>query len=381
MLASNAVRGHWLALGVALLALAGGWPEARGAEGFEAPSLRASDLLPPELLRGPHHRVEEQVASDGFLPVFSVSSDFGRYQAHGVEALRERIREIEALAALRGTSAAEPPAQKPGLPGGWGAAARPTGLTLGGAGFQNLDAMKRAVAHRLGIDPYTRNEELQRELQQHVWAAYAGRGASSLTAPDARRPGGGLDDPARSEELVRDFSAEDLRRLHRIELAVMGVDEELREQFLENPHYTSRHGARLLDSLAALEDTSDRSAFIEAAVAAGSEEEARAFERMAELMRRYGAQTGSLDRFVTVDGRVAATTRDGTLLVPVLGEHSAWTQGVASFAESLARAAGEDPGVARTRLLFSGSLSDRARREMESLGLSVTDDALPGAPQ
>ena len=55
------------------------------------------------------------------------------------------------------------------------------------------------------------------------------------------------------------------------------------------------------------------------------------------------------------------------------------TQGVASFAESLARAAGEDPEVARTRLLFSGSLSDRARQEMESLGLTVTDDALPGA--
>ena len=62
--------------------------------------------------------------------------------------------------------------------------------------------------------------------------------------------------------------------------------------------------------------------------------------------------------------------------MPVLGEHSAWTPGVASFAESLARVAGEDPGVIRTRLLFSGPLSDRAREEMESLGLSVSDEAL-----
>jgi hypothetical protein len=167
--------------------------------------------------------------------------------------------------------------------------------------------------------------------------------------------------------------------LHRIELAVMGVDEELREEFLENPHYASRHGARLLDSLSSLEDTSDRSAFIAEAARAGSQDEARAFERMAALMRRYGDQTGSLERFVTVGGRVAAYTEDGTLLVPVLGDHSSWTQGVASFAESMASAAGQDPDVTRTRLLFSGSLSERARKEMEQLGLSVGEQTLPGS--
>lgn len=345
MVASAGVRGHWLALALAATALLGTDP------GFEASSLRASQLLPPELLRGPHHRVEEAVASDGFLPLFRGSSDFGPFEARGLEALRERVREIEALAALRATGP----------------------LTLGGTGgrFVDLDGMKRSVAARLGIDPYTPNQALQRELQQQVWAAYAGRGASPPQAP--AEPAQEAD---RSEALVRDYSAEDLRRLQRIELAVMGVDEELREQFLDNPYYTSLHGARLLDSLSALEGTSDRSAFIELAAGAGSDEEARDFELLAELMRRYRDETGSFERFVSVGGHVAATTADGTLLVPVLGEHATWTRGVASFAESLARAAGEDPEVTRTRLLFSGSLSERARREMERLGLAVSDDEL-----
>ena len=379
------------------MAIAAAWPHGAAGESFELPASRASDLAPPELMRGPHHRVREEVSSDGFLPRFTIESDFGAFEARGVEALRDRVQEIEALATLREGQQGGVPEQaatsgpgalpspgtlRPGLPvGAWGAASKAGSLSLGGpqGGFVDLDRMKRAVAHELGIDPYTRNEALQSELQQHVWAAYAGKARSPLVKGEESQGAGGFSEPERSDELVRDYSAEDLRRLHRIELAVMGVDEELREKFLENPHYTSRHGARLLDSLSSLEDTSDRSAFIAEAARASSREEARAFERMAALMRRYGDQTGSLERFVTVGGRVAAYTDDGTLLVPVLGDHSSWTQGVASFAESMASAAGQDPEVTRTRLLFSGSLSERARKEMEQLGLSVGEQTLPGS--
>jgi len=45
----------------------------------------------------------------------------------------------------------------------------------------------------------------------------------------------------------------------------------------------------------------------------------------------------------------------------------------------MASAAGQDHEVTRTRLLFSGSLSARARQEMEQLGLSVGEQTLPGS--
>lgn len=369
---------------------------ARAAEAFEAPSLEASELLPADLLRGPHYAVEDEVETDGFLPVFTVTSEFGRFEARGEAGLRERIREIQALAALReasqaakskvpggGTPGVRTPAATgapvAGLPAGAFATAPKPGRLIfaagdGAGGFSDLDSMKRKVAQRLGIDPYTSNPALQRELQQHVWAAWSG-GLSSPFADDAGNESI-TDELARADELVLDYSAEDLRRLQRLELTAMGVEEPLREKFLEHPYYTSRHGARLLDSLSELEDTADRAAFIEAAVAARSSEEARGFERMAELLRRYGRETGSLERFLTVDGRVAAHAGDGTLIVPVLAEHCAWTQGVASFAESLARSSGAAPGVVRTKLLVSGSLSDRARSEMEKLGLSVKERGL-----
>jgi hypothetical protein len=96
-------------------------------------------------------------------------------------------------------------------------------------------------------------------------------------------------------------------------------------------------------------------------------------------MRRYHDQTGDLHRFVSVEGRIAATTVDGTLLVPVVADHAVWNAQVAAFAESVARAAGSDPELGKARVLVSGTLSERAREEMQGLGLDVIERALEAA--
>ncbi len=80
-----------------------------------------------------------------------------------------------------------------------------------------------------------------------------------------------------------------------------------------------------------------------------------------------------------VDGRIAATTADGTLLVPVVADHAIWSAPVAAFAEAVARAAGGDPELAGARVLVSGTLSDRARQEMQGLGIDVIERALEAA--
>jgi hypothetical protein len=386
-----------LALGAASAAAQPG-TDASGS-GYETPTaLRASEVLPPELVSGPHHRVQEEVRADGLHRVFSVDSPFGHFEARGEDELRARIREIEATAKLRETN--QVPVQdtavgkspRPGGLAGWviepGAGERPTGAPR--AGLVDLDAMKRQVAHELGIDPYTENEALQRELERHVFSTFAS-GRASRDAVDEEAP----PEPApsqeqtdeeapeegdRAAELVRDYSQEDLERLHRIELAVMGVEEELREEFLDNPWYNPRDGTQLVDALSSLEGTEGRSAFIEAAIGAGSAAEARSFQRMAELMRRYSSQVGSLERFTRLGGRVAAYAEDGTLVVPVEADHALWTPNIASFAAAIARAAGEDPEVAKTRLLVSGKLSARARREIQGLGIDVTEHALESRP-
>ena len=73
---------HLLAA-VAALAIAGSAPRI-GAEDYEEPvGLRASKILPAELLRGPHHRVDEKVKTDGFRHIYTLHTDTGRIEGFG----------------------------------------------------------------------------------------------------------------------------------------------------------------------------------------------------------------------------------------------------------------------------------------------------------
>ncbi len=71
------------------------------ALGYEAPPmLRASDMLPPEVVASHHHKVREEVATDGFFRIYVIDSDFGRFEAAGDIQLRQRVQQIRALAVL-----------------------------------------------------------------------------------------------------------------------------------------------------------------------------------------------------------------------------------------------------------------------------------------
>ncbi len=378
--------GRTIPLAAAVIALAAVVP-ARGEDaGYEAGSgLRASELLPPELLSGPHFRVEEEVRTDGFVPVYTLSSEFGSYQARGEADLRARIREIQALAALREASrseafaaaaarAGQPQAGDPvgiaGLPIGAGA----TG-TGGGAGrVLDVEALRLRIAAELGIDPHTTNQVLGAELERHAWVAAVG-GMSSLQVPETGSAAAEAPAGSRVETLLRDWSAADLEALNRLELVAMGVDETLREAFLKHPSYSPSVGTGLVEALSALEGTEDRGAFIAAAVEADSREDAVAFERMAQLIRGYGSESGGVQKITTVEGRIAAFAADGTLVVPVLADHALWTERVAHFTEAMAQAAGSDPDVARTRFLVSGRVSPRTRTELQERGIELTEGA------
>src|SRR5215510_2965046 len=71
------------------------------------PDLRAEDLLPAPLLKGPRHHVEPAVKSDGFLTAFVVVSPYGRFACPDREMLEVRVREVYALEKLDEVSKTE----------------------------------------------------------------------------------------------------------------------------------------------------------------------------------------------------------------------------------------------------------------------------------
>jgi hypothetical protein len=79
-----------------------------GAPGDERqPVLNASDLAPPEWLKGARFQVEDQVPTEGFLAQFTIRSDVGTFEAQGLDMLQLRIAELAALEQLEAASKTE----------------------------------------------------------------------------------------------------------------------------------------------------------------------------------------------------------------------------------------------------------------------------------
>lgn len=67
----------------------------------ELPELKASEILNPELLKGPHYVVRDPVPTGSGMNQFTIDSDFGVFEADGNEMLLQRLKGIDAIARLR----------------------------------------------------------------------------------------------------------------------------------------------------------------------------------------------------------------------------------------------------------------------------------------
>jgi hypothetical protein len=90
-----------LVTALAVIFLVGTAVPAVAQQGYEqAPVLSASKILPPELLSGPNHQVQEHVTSDGYLNIYQIDSKFGTFTVVSTALLRKRIGEINAMVVM-----------------------------------------------------------------------------------------------------------------------------------------------------------------------------------------------------------------------------------------------------------------------------------------
>jgi len=67
----------------------------------------AAQILPEELLTSPYHAVRDEVIGRGFIDYYVIESQYGEFLAAGDQEVRERVREIHAIAELRDFSRTE----------------------------------------------------------------------------------------------------------------------------------------------------------------------------------------------------------------------------------------------------------------------------------
>lgn len=381
------------------------------AAGFEVgPVRKAHELLPANLLEGPHYRVGEEVVTHEFVNHYWITSDYGDFEAAGDDQLHTRIREIEAIAAMREMSktaefaGAAAEALKSPFVATWNLVTNPvdsiTGVPVvaweaiqntarlargergefedsGWVEFIGFEAKKRQIAREMGVDPYSSNKALQRQLNRFAWAAYAG-GLPFMFVPFVEDDGVAEEELAPAErlnEMLLYYSPEDLRRLNRIELAVMGVPKPQRDEFVRNRWYSPRHQTVLVEALAALDLSEDRSEFVRVAATASSEDEARFYQRTAELLRTYGDHVTPIRKIVAVDSALMGYTEQGDLVLPLPADYAVWDPSTEALALAMTRAPPSEGPSDSLELVLSGTLSPMARQRIGALGVVVTERA------
>src|SRR6201984_1902155 len=233
--------------------------EVRRAEAAfeELPELKASEILKPELVKGPHYVVPDPVPTASGMNQFTIDSDFGVFEADGNEMLLQRLKEIDAIARLREVSrgdefkkslvaAAKSPlnsakniAQDPAqaisnVPKGimkFLGRAKDTVKNVGkgsgedeGEGNRMKDVIgysdkRTKIALQMGIDPYSTNTVLQKELDDVAWASWAGGFTFSVATFPISGPMGatltvtGLNSTV--EQLLREKSPSELEQINR----------------------------------------------------------------------------------------------------------------------------------------------------------------------
>ena len=387
----------------------------------ELPELKASEILKPEYLKGPHYTVREGVATGSGVNQFVIDSDYGVFDADGDAMLVRREKEIYAIAQLTevsrtdqfkdslsnaakgtynaakrivtdpGTTLSNVPKGVSKFMGKAGQSIRNIGKKKEDNGQQGSNAekvtgvgnTKRKIALSMGIDPYSTNSVLQKQLQDVAWASWAGGFAfGAATFPISGPVGAGLTVTNVSDSLnkvVQEKPPTDLRAMNRDGLRKIGASDRDTERLLNNPAFTLTDETALVLNLKALDAVANRGAFVRAAAEkSDSESDALFCVQTSALMGQLHTSDHPLAHIVMLGDLPVCVAKDGTLIVALQWDYAAWTARAAAFVDDAQRLANEPGHNKHILVAISGQMSPRLKQELQNRGIAVQDRMNPG---
>jgi len=362
--------------------------------------------------------VREEVIPSSGANHYSIDSDFGVFEADGNEMLNRRLGEINAIARLKDVSrtdeyknalvnAAKGPLAAAknivtdpvnaigSVPKGISKFMSRAGERIKGIGkkqqsderegsqMQQLigfSNVKRRVAIGLGVDPYSSNAVLQRELDGISWASFAG----GMTFRAATLPiGGGVGVALTAtgvtssfEQMLGEKSPSDLKIMNRKTLLALGASEKETERFLDNSAFSPSTQTAFVLNLKSLDRVANRRAFVSlAGSTCSSESDAIFCVGTAALMNKLHNGEQPLARIELIGDFPVCIAKDGTLVVALQWDYAAWTPLADQFVHDL-KARGEK--TSSYLVAITGAVSPRLRQELEGRGFRVEDRLVPG---
>jgi len=383
-------------------------------QGYEAPPvLSASKILPPELLSGPNHRVQERVTNDGYLNTYQIDSKFGTFTAVSTAVLRKRIGEINAMVVMEKiqgskeyldsikesgldamTSAlslmTKPVQTISGAVQGLGAAFSRVGEGLFGAqrsqseeskvkDLIGFSTTKRQYAFQFGVDVYSENQKLQDMLNRISWAGYAG--SLTWSAAMAAVPGGAgiamtvVGSNKLLNQVFQNTPPVELRKMNSEKLNAMGVNPEITDAFINNSIFSPREQTLLVHALGEMNGVADRGALVRLSLSSQNSTVALFRQRQAQMYAGYNKSVAPLESFISLGQFSASRTNNGALVFNLPVDYLVWTEPMAQLLTGANQLVNNLQGIKEKQVWLGGTLSPRARKEIASRGWQIHDHA------
>ena len=377
-------------------------PTSPSPKTFETPGRVPTKMfIPADLMSGPLHSVGDFAENDGMSNTYFLYSGNDAWAVTTGIALRTRIREIYAIDKLREMSKTEEftkaiaNAGQQKIEGVVGIVTNPVGtvqnIPLGASRFfgrigerlkygrdegqgsrlQNVSGVnkaKSALAAKLGVSPYSFNQELQKQLTLNARAIAMGGLVVKAATAAVGGPAGhvlmGLNVNQALQQTLVSSTPDDLRIMNHKKLFALGVTREDADEFLTHPWYTPWTATITVDALATI--GVDPTAFLANACKALTEQDAIYFERLAQVLARYHTKKAKLRSLRTESKAVCALDANGTLVFPLSCDYAIWSEHAAGrVAEFAALMQGQEDIKALT-VWVDGKVSDRAAQELKS---------------
>ncbi len=390
-----------------------GHGQAQRANDEPDPVLKASALLTPAQLAGPHHKVEDGVATTAFYHEFTITSEYGAFAAVGRSQLATRLQEIAAIAALKDVSKSEVFVKAAGQsvanvatgvasavtdPGatakGIGSGVKRVGVNLGrrtkravddatsddpkpegeakdeggnaatGAAksVMGVNGSMRRWAQKVGVDPYTTNVALQQALESIANVDVAGGIAAKVVVPIPVV----VSTTADVGNLVWGKDPEELRKFNEARAREIGVSQDAAKALFGSRVYTLTLQTRLVAALHAVRVPGGAD-YVASAVEATGEREALFFVESAEMLEALHKQ--SRVAAVLTDSRaMVARMPTGEVIALLPLDWVRYSEASAATLREIAARAQAELGATSLRLRVTGQLTERAAQEYAALG-------------